>query len=360
MPLKPNLVHFPGLSHHAFQHPLDRQALQVLEKVPLLPQVTKKYSETTVERFVRIQQISSSLRVNARQYPSLHNQYVRMAQTLDLRKLPELYINTTPQINAYATGIENYFIVIFSGLIDLLSEEELLAVIAHELGHVKCEHMLYMTMVNMLHMFGTEILNNILPGVGPLASLGVQLALLEWYRKAEFSCDRAALLATQEVEIVGSALAKLAGFSKRLDEPFNLEEVRRQADDFEEIGADSAFDKMLKVYVLMGKTHPYPVVRTKEIFAWSSSPEYAQILSGKYQLLAEQTLQLQGLPPPKLGTPTGLCCPRCKSYWPGGTAFCGQCAMSLRQAQAVCGQCFSTIEPDWLNCPRCGNVLKNT
>jgi Zn-dependent protease with chaperone function len=358
MALKSTVQEFPGLSHYAFQHPLDKQALASLEKIPLLPKMVRKLSGAVGERFIRIQQISGSSRVSSQQYPSLHKQYLKMAKILDVNKLPDLFITTTPIINAYAMGAENYFIVVTSGLIDIMTEDELLAIIGHELGHIKCDHMLYVTMANMLRVFGSAVLEQLIPGVGQLASVSVQLTLLEWYRKAEFSCDRAALLTVQEEEIVSTALSKLAGNSVRLGDKFSVAGIRQQAQEYQEIGAESLWDKMIKVSVLLGETHPYPVVRVNEIIEWAESSEYAQILNGEYDALAASLAPSQKLSEPKLETPTGVICPACKSVWPSGTFFCGKCATNLGKAQLVCGECRSFIDPKWVVCSSCGSELQ--
>lgn len=70
MALSADMKEFPQLSHQAFQHPLDRQAIESLSKIPLLPQFTRFLSEKVAERFMRIKHVSLSIRVNARQYPS--------------------------------------------------------------------------------------------------------------------------------------------------------------------------------------------------------------------------------------------------------------------------------------------------
>jgi Zn-dependent protease with chaperone function len=358
MALREDIRTFPGLSHLAFQHPLDRQALEALEKIPLLPTVTRKFFEIVQERFILVSQISSSLRVTPRQFPSLYKQYVRMAEVLDLQKLPTLFLQTTPTINAYAMGAEDYFVVVTTGLMHLLDEDELLAVIGHELGHVKCQHMLYTTMVNFMTMFGAAILERLLPNVAQLATLSIQLALLEWYRKAEFSCDRAALLATQNPEVVCSALAKLAGWSDDRPEEMSLDEVIHQADDYEELGEGSALTKAVKLLVLLQQDHPYPVVRVKEIKQWSASPEYQAILRGDYRtreaMWAPPPPVMPMAPPPVSGT--GLRCPVCGTEARPGARFCSECGTDL-SAVPTCGKCGSPIQPDWVHCPNCGNRL---
>jgi Zn-dependent protease with chaperone function len=360
MPLRPDLKVLPELSHQAFQHQLDRQAIQSLSKVPLIPTFTRFLSEKVAERYMRIKHTSSSIRVNARQYPSLHRQYVKMALTLDVRKLPELYITTSMQINAFAMGMENYSIVICSALIDMMTEDELLAIIGHELGHVKCDHVLYNSAANSLRNFGTAIIEQALPmGVGQVASLGLQLALLDWSRKAELSCDRAALLATQKPEAVAGALGKLAGYSKNLEDDLNLEEVINQADRYHEIGEDSMIEKLMKLYSYVQETHPYPTVRVSEITKWAQSEEYERILSGQYRKLGDTgAMQLGNRR--KLSTPRGLRCPnpKCQGACDEDSAFCHLCSTNLRGAQMICGQCSNPVDAGWKICAGCGSRLQ--
>lgn len=352
---RPKLREFPELSHRAFQHPLDVQARAALEKIPLLPQISKKLSEAYMEKIIRIQEISSSLRVSARQYPSLYRQYLRIARILDIRKLPELYIETSPVINAHAMGQENYFIVITTGLIDHMTEDEMLGVIAHELGHVKCEHLLYSNVANILQIFGANLIEQLIPGFGGLASLGAQLALMEWYRKAEFSCDRAALLAVQEVEVVNNMLAKLGGYSKHiLNDSFDMEEVKHQAEEYEEIGTGSMWEKTIKLYALLGQTHPYPVVRVAEISRWHDGPEYQKIMRGDYMRAGDE---VPAGPPPIL-TPTALQCISCQTVCALDTFQCPACGGSMDLARVVCAKCANPVRPEWVACPTCRNNLK--
>jgi Zn-dependent protease with chaperone function len=357
MALKADLKEFPELSHHAFQHPLDSQAIASLQKVPGLPKVVKFISEHSIEKYVLVEKMSSALRVNAQQYPSIYKSYVKMAQVLDVKKLPQLYIDTTNEINAYAMGIENYTIVLCSGLIDIMTEDELLAILGHELGHVKCEHQLYKTMTYLLTNFGHAIISNAIPLVGQVLSLGIQLALLEWNRKAEFSCDRAALLATQDVDAVAGALAKLAGFSKKFENELSVEEVEVQAEGYKELGEDSMIIKAIKVYSLLQQTHPYPVVRVKEIKAWEKSDQYQDILRGRYgkgDLLAPVGQRVLASAPRVRICPN----PKCHYPCPENHNFCTNCQTNIRNSFFACGQCRAQVEANWVVCSQCGNQLQ--
>ena len=182
---------------------------------------------------------------------------------MDLPDLPEIYVSSQYTINAIAFVIEKYQITLYAGLIDFLTEEELLAVIGHELGHVKGRHMLYKTMAYILRYLGAEVLNGLLPaGTGLLASIPLQLAILHWERMAEFSCDRAALLVVQDPEVVASALTKLAGGSKKILPDINLDGVLQQAQEYDDSG-EQLLEKIHKINMMLLQTHPFPIVRAK-------------------------------------------------------------------------------------------------
>lgn len=347
---------FPGLSPHAFQHPLDSQATGVLKQNRFLADVVRFISENGVERIQRIHLTSSAIEVSERQYPGLYREFVRIARILDVRKLPKIFIMTTSGQNAYASGMEDYIIVLESGLLDMMNERERLAIIGHELGHVKCEHQLYKTLGTILMRFGAPLLKQLMPvGAGAAATL-FESSLLEWNRKAEFSCDRAALLGTQDEEGVCGALAKLAGYSVNLGEDINLDAVVEQAGDFEEIGSDSIINRLIKIKLLSGQTHPHPVTRVKEIRNWARSEEYRQILAGNYR--REKIGQLGNGVKAALATPKGVVCPKCGAAWAEGTNFCAGCATNLRGGVEICGRCHLPVRDEWRNCPGCGNGLK--
>ena len=358
MALSRALVDFPNLSHHAFQHPLDSQALATLRQVPGLPALVKFLSENTLEQFSYLQNVSSSLRVSARQYPTLYKQFVRMAQVLDVRKLPSLYIQTTPTINAYAMGMENYSIVLCSGLIDIMDEDELLAILGHELGHVKCEHQLYKSLAHILGTMGNVLLSSAIPLVGNLLSSALQLALLEWNRKAEFSCDRAALLATQDVDAVSSALAKLAGYSKRFEGQVDIDSIVQQADEYHEIGSSSLVLNLAKMSMLRSQTHPFPVVRVKELRLWAQSPEYRSILAGRYRRL---DLPSTGgtWPGVVVGTTRCRTCPNpaCRYPCDDDFVFCPACQSNVRNSPLQCSRCRAVVNDDWFACANCGQRM---
>lgn len=350
---------FPGLSHHAFQHPLDSQALAALKNVPALPSVLKLLSEKTTEQFHHAELMSQSLRVNARQYPSLYRKYVGLAQVLDVRKLPALFIENKPFINAYATGMENYCIVLTSALLDAMEDGEVLAILGHELGHVKCEHMLYNSLAHQIGgigSMGVAILSEV-PLLGKAISSGLGLALYQWSRKAELSCDRAALLATQDADVVAAALAKLAGYSKRYAHEMNLDAVEEQANDYDALGEGSLLLNLVMINQLLAQTHPYPVIRVREVRRYAASSEYERILSGNYQ--REQPRQASGTWSGVIvETPRFKFCRACNYPCNDDFVFCPSCQSNARDLPLHCTACKQPVDEQWAHCMRCGARIK--
>ena len=201
--------------------------------------------------------------------------WTEVLETLDWPERPELYVTQTPIANAMAVGFDKPFVIVHSGLLEILDEEELRTVLGHELGHIMSGHTTYSTIAYILLYFG---LSN-LPFLAAAAILPFQLALLEWQRKSEFSSDRAGLLVAQDLNIAMSTEMKLAG-GKAYGDQLRVEEFIRQAEQYE-TGGD-AWDTVLKILNTVMRTHPMHTVRAAELLRWERAGGYTKILAGDY------------------------------------------------------------------------------
>ena len=129
-------------------------------------------------------------------FSDLHRTYKNCCEVLNLDKSPDLYIRQDPKVNAFVAGVEKPIIIINSGCVDLLTEDELIFILGHELGHIKSQHILYHQMAAMLPIIG-DIVGNATLGLGGILSTSLQVALLNWKRKSEFTADRAGILSCQ-------------------------------------------------------------------------------------------------------------------------------------------------------------------
>ncbi|ODT02563.1 MAG: hypothetical protein ABS52_12930 [Gemmatimonadetes bacterium SCN 70-22] len=272
----PERIVLTDISSAAWEHPADRAALNTLRAIPGFDQVVRKVAAYFGERGVRQLFLANAVRVGPAQRPRLWAQYQEVLATLDWKEVPELYVTQTPLVNAAAVGFEKPFIVLNSGLMELLDDEERRDILGHELGHIMSGHTTYTTIAIIILTIG---INN-LPFLAGLALLPFQLALMEWYRKAEFSADRAGLLATQDFRVTASTFMKMAG-GKELDDSLSVDAFLEQASHYEAQG-DLA-DKVWQVINTAFRTHPFGTVRAAELQRWVQSGAYERILAGDYR-----------------------------------------------------------------------------
>lgn len=265
-----------GLKADQFRHPLDLEATTALKQIPGVDMLVRNLLGPLAEQLFYVENIAASVLVGEQQLPQYHQLLLDACRVLDLEP-PELYIRQHPVPNAYTFAMRGKqpFIVMHTSLIELLTPEEIQAVIAHELGHLKCDHGVYLTMVNLIVLAAGQ-----LPNLGSLIAQALQAQLLEWVRCAEFTCDRAALLASQDPKVVMSLLMKLAGGSPTLAPQLNLDAFIAQARAYNDI-SKTELGETLKVARTAQLTHPVPVLRAQEIDRWASSRDYQSLLQGQ-------------------------------------------------------------------------------
>ena len=235
----------------------------------------RKLSGLFNERSLRLQFLASGVRVSERQFPQINDMVRDGAYILDLPELPDVFVTQNPIANAMTLGSDKPFIVINTGLVDLLDAEELRTVVGHELGHVLSGHAVYRTM--LFHLINLAARIAWMP-IGYLGLRGIILGLEEWYRKSELSCDRAGLLAGQDVEAARRALMKTAGGSRMSE--LSHDAFHAQAREYDAV--PDVRDGLLKLLQLEGNTHPFAVVRFAELDRWAADGDYATILAGNY------------------------------------------------------------------------------
>lgn len=267
----PQLKTFPGLRSADFMHPWDVKATAALKAVPGFDKLIAKVMEYSFERVYYLQNVADNVRVTDKMFPRLHR-YLRWAcKILDVPE-PEFYVSLDPAYNAYTYGHTRPFIVMTSSLLNLLDEREKMFVIAHELGHIKCHHVLYTLVAENLAAL-LEIVGKVTLGLGSLLGAGLALPLLDWYRKAELSADRAGLLCVQDPAVAMRAFMKLAGGAESLHDAMEPQEFLRQIRAYEDRDV-STLDRAYKLLITIFRTHPFPIMRAKHLDAWITGGGY--------------------------------------------------------------------------------------
>ena len=273
---KSERVYWEGLGD-AFRHPLDVQLTEVLRSSPLHGVATDAVRKALgfVEEGLRLQLLSSSVKVSDEQLPKIKGLLVEACTILALPE-PEVYIQSSSVANAYTLaaitkdedGSPNKPIVVLtSALLEICSDAELQAIIGHELGHLKCEHSIYLT------------LGSVASNISPF--LPSRKFTQEWRLAAEYSCDRAALLVAQDVDVVNSAMVKLYAGADIPD--LDSAAFAAQADAYDELLKDA--NPLIRNSIRRERrTHPLPVKRVKALKEWSNSDSYHQLIRRAKQL----------------------------------------------------------------------------
>lgn len=263
---------FKDLDADDFRHPLDKQNTLLLRAIPGLNEFGKAMLGSMTEQIMLLENIGTSVLVSKNQLSDLHGLLVEAAEILNI-EAPDLYVRQSPVPNAYTLAISGKkpFIVVHTSLIELLTRQELQAVLAHELGHLKCDHGVWLTFANILTLGAYTV-----PAFGQMIARTLEEQMLRWLRSAELTCDRAALLVAQDPKVVVSVLMKLAGGCPSMADQLNVDAFLEQARSY-----DKASSSPLGWYIRNAQTsqlsHPLPVLRAREVDEWSRSLEYRSL-----------------------------------------------------------------------------------
>ncbi len=251
-----------------FVHPEDAAALELLKKVPGFDKLMKKVLDLGAERMLYGVNMASKIRISERQKPELYHRLVKICKRLNI-DVPELYLEMNPVPNAYTFGDTRICIVVTSGLLQYLKDDEVDSVLAHECGHILCHHVLYSTMAQIITEGGAAF-----GLLGPFY-LPLEYALLYWSRKSELSADRVGALVSGVDTVVRTQL-RLAGGPEEITSDINIEEWASQADSYEDIRTASKWDKFLQILAVSSLDHPFAAVRVREIMKWTKTDGYQQ------------------------------------------------------------------------------------
>ncbi len=261
-----------GLDSKTYEHNFDKAALKSLRALPGFDVVVNFFLNWTYIKWHVIELQGSNFLVTRESCPELYNLVHEVADTLDVRPLPRFYTQWGYDINGYTTGYkEDTLLVLNSGTVDLLSDDELRYVAGHEMGHIKSGHVIYHVMGQLFNTAISQI-----PLVSALTT-PIYYGLMYWNRMSEFTADRAGLLACQNIDAAINAIIKMSGLPLKYFEKMNRDSFIKQATEFRK--SFSGFtDNVIKTISIMGSSHPWTVLRAAELLLWYESGEYQRIL----------------------------------------------------------------------------------
>lgn len=266
-----------GLSAVTYEHPFDRSALASLEKMPGVSLLLRKINEYGIDRLLRLQCLGSEIRVTPRNFPKLYEAFGETCQIIDVNPLPELYVfRGTGYIQSYTIGVDKPMVSINLEGMEWLDRDELIYLLAHELAHIKSQHLVYHQIAIVMPSL-KQIINSTTLGLGGLAASGVELAFWNWLMMAKFTSDRAGLLACQDINVATTALMKIAGLPGEYLTDATIEDFLSQVKEFSDNNLDN-LDKFTKMLSFMESRQSWAVMRAAELLKWVDSGDYHHLM----------------------------------------------------------------------------------
>ena len=146
--------------------------------------------------------LGTSVRVTDQQFPRVYRAAREAARILGIEP-PDVYMApASAGIGARTLGTDDEpYVVLDSELAQRLSDPELLALIAHHCAHIQNNHVVYATALHYLTHSAVSFVRWIVqPAV---------MTLQAWSRRAEITCDRAALLCTRDLDVTFQSMMKV-------------------------------------------------------------------------------------------------------------------------------------------------------
>lgn len=289
----------------------DLLACQAINEIPLIKTVVELYIKKWNKPMEQRKLLGDAVLVGKSNLQSIFNLVEYAAKVINVKQ-PEVYVKYDPQYSAYTLGTNNdNMIVLHSSLVNDFSEQELLFVIGHEMGHIKSQHVTYISVGSMM-AGGAAVLGDI--NINPLL-----VPLNAWSRQAEHTADRAGYLICQSEQSSLSSIIMLALGSRRLLEDFNIESYLKQREKLKDF-----YGKINKWFG--GYDHPYIVERVYSLLEFIYSDKSIKLLA----LLKEQFPNNIFNKMPILGTPNKALNTQ--------KIFCRQCGIEINE-ELVCPFC---------------------
>ena len=255
-------------------HPEDREAIRAMESTRALPWLCKLAQDHALEKFARAELIGDAIRLGPTQLPHIYNLLVDVCKTLRIAPVPEFYLRMMREPNAYTQGEKNPIVTITSGLVEIMSEDDIKVVLAHECGHIIFKHLRY-TQVSKLLFYA---LDSIIGKAAQAASIGVLTGfdqlIYRWLRMSEYSADRVSMLYTGNAADTIRVQLMLAGGLRNLADSINVEEYMRQSADYCQMFKPNNLEGLIANMTLISQDHPYAASRCVELANFAKTSEF--------------------------------------------------------------------------------------
>lgn len=203
------------------------------------------------------QLLGQGIRVSKTQLSEVNAAVECAARRLGMER-PEVYVIQNQEINAYAMGVfGKKTVVLHSKTIESMNQDELISILGHEFSHILCGHTKWIALTSSSQFVRI-----------PFLSMVLNFIFLFWSRKAEYTCDRGGLIASNDLNASTTALIKLS-VGEHLFSQLNIKELLSQKESLEGDIFSRLSEKM--------STHPYILKRIFALSTFRASELYSKM-----------------------------------------------------------------------------------
>ncbi len=368
----------PGykLDRSVFMWAQDGQAMTHLQSISALHAAAKSVSEKVGRPW--IESTFNGIRLGPRQFPDIWIRGVLAARILGLTRMPDIYISGDSQWNTYTYGTDtSAFIVLGTAILNNFQNDDLLFVLAREMGHCKAGHALWKTVARFLvgddsvrkGLLSSGVVNAISLSPMKWVQDAVDIPLMAWSRQADITADRAALLTVGDEGLARRVLLAWSIHSARLLKQVNIEEWMKQeeaSDDqmtrFSEMTTTSSMYTTRRLR-LLGQS-----AREPELMRWSQTiqPIRKRLTPAPQPPISGLTAATPGVrrPPAAVQRPAPMPTPAAASVRGPNPAPAAPPSDSVR---VICNKCQTPMripltvlrgKPSLnVRCPKCQNIF---
>jgi hypothetical protein len=342
-PLAPNY----RLDCSLFQWAQDGAAMATLRSISTLTAAAKAVSDKVGRPW--IESTFNGVRLGPKQMPHIWSQAVLAARIMGLSSMPDVYISGERMWDTFTYGSDaSAFIVLGTALTTNFQGDDLLFLLAREMGHCRAGHALWKTVIRFL---GGDtgphrglMSDGVLGALSPtkLVESAIEMPLMAWARQAEITADRAGLLALGDEVLVRRVL-----LAWTLRSPFLLRQINIEAWMEQEEGSD---DQLTRISEMTSSSTLYITRRLRLLSRFAKEPELMR-WSQTIRALRPQAPARAVPPAGPVATPasTGQSVARADSL----RLACAKCGMGMRVPYAAL-QGKNALN---VRCPQCGNVV---
>lgn len=263
------------IAQGAFALEDDRKICQVMRKLKVFDWLVKEISRRRYEKYSRLAYTAGAVRCGEKAYPTLAQMLADVCSAFDL-KTPQLFVCHDNAAAARLIGEVEPMLLVSTGMLELLTEAEMKCVLAQQVSHMHCNHEAF--------LIARDLLNSAADNMGILKGVvaPVRMMLERWYAMAQMSCDRGALLYTDDFASINSLLTKLAGGGVGMYGGVDPQVLLTQYGCYDSAKEDTPVCPLFQTWSSLYVGISSHVVRTHKLKEWVDSGAYADFRSGNY------------------------------------------------------------------------------